>query len=287
MQKAIHEVVGNRRASTQQCCCQASTTHVEGILQCREAQTSRTTVAAKRPGVRDEGEPQQATNAEELQQLLQKSCHEVGLDCPLSQTLCIDLGQIYCRNVHITVAHPVLPTNWKVDDKDDPNQWDKPCDGLKERGDHLQNPHRVCKLETYEDPKNDDWHNTEECQSQGWKKNIGQHAEHGEETKNEKHAQAPSHAGSSKKTNWSQGRSTGLQNSMVIGLVIGCDHFSPYWKLHQQLPATGEHFEDLMWSNSIRWTQRHRLEDPCLRLRVGRHSAELSMPHWLSMGVHG
>ena len=37
------------------------------------------------------------------------------------------------------VAIQIL-SRWKVDDKDDPNQWDKPCDGLKERGDHLQNP---------------------------------------------------------------------------------------------------------------------------------------------------
>lgn len=34
-------------------------------------------------------------------------------------------------------------------------------------------------------------------------------------------------------------------------LVIGCDHFSPYWKFHQQLPATGEHFEDLQHENEF------------------------------------
>ena len=33
-----------------------------------------------------------------------------------------------------------MTSRWKVDDKDDPNQWDKPRDGLKERGHHLQNP---------------------------------------------------------------------------------------------------------------------------------------------------
>ena len=51
----------------------------------------------------------------------------------------------------------------------------------------------------------------------------------------------------------------------IYNMTANFDHFPIYAAAIPAPPGTPQH----------------------LSLRVGRHSAELSMPHWLSMGIHG